>query len=235
MAAIFPRVRKISNILAALAVAFDAMAQQTITLQPNSSQAVSASGKFLNVISCTDTFKVEADNGGQNVAVAGSQFSAERPFRRLTFQETQGVANKITFDVSDSPSPGRTTTVSIGAATFGKNGAWYDFGTASGLGQGKFTFVGTSAVTGQTRKSITICNLGFTVQGGSSSTALIVGFIGGQTTQPAFAVWPQTSLTIETSDDLILWSMNQNLSGQPTHLMGTVYEIAYTQTLQTDQ
>jgi hypothetical protein len=87
------------------------MAQQKIILQPGSTQAASASGRFLNIVSCTAQFKVEMDNNGQNVGAAGSQFSTSKPFRRLVFEETQGVVNTIVFDASDDPSPSRPTVI----------------------------------------------------------------------------------------------------------------------------
>lgn len=207
--------------------------QDTITLKANSNYPVRVSGKHVTILACTAALNVEMDQGGVNHAVAGSQLSSDG-FSKLTFFETSGADNVVTFYAGDMPSPGRATVVAANSSTFAQTGEWWDFGTASGLSQGKITMTGTDQE-GRSRKFISITNLGYTAQGGVASTALIVGFIGGQTTLPAFAVFPGTNLTLEMGDDLILWSMNQNLSGQPTHLMGTILQVFYSKPLQTDQ
>ena len=212
------------------------MSQQTITVQPNATQAVSASGKFLNIISCTAAFKVEMDRGGQVTAVAGSQFSSEQPFSRLVFSETQGGTNTITFDASDTPSPGRATLVQTIASTFtGDNSGHYDLGSAgSPKSLEGLIFPGVNS--GKSRKAIYITNLGLVSIGGSASTAVVVVGQGGTTVNFIYAViQPNQTLAIETSSDIQLFAYTATLSGPATHLMVGVLEIFYSKPLQTDQ
>jgi len=187
----------------------------------------------LSIVSATAALQVFVGTAPAQTLASGMSLGAESgpALGLVTFQNISSTDIDVTIG---DYSLARPTTIQANAETFAFGEGWFDFGSASGLGGGKVTFTGTT-IDGQIRKSLTITNYGITTPGGATSTALIVGFLGGQTTIPSFAVFPGMTETFEFSDDVILWSLNANLSGQPTHLTGSVLPVFYTKPLQTDQ
>jgi hypothetical protein len=170
------------------------------------------------------------DNAGYNLAVAGSQFSVAGQFAKLTFAETSGADNTITFDASDTPSPGRAIVVSANASTFaGALSGQYDVGNASVLGFPEFPGVDSA---GRERKIIYITNTGRRTIGGASATdvvnVIVNGAYGG-------AVYPQTTVAFETNGDIELFGGLIDLSAFTAHLLCYVLEVFYSKPLQTDQ
>jgi len=181
-------------------------------------------GKFLSIIACTSKFKVEMDREGRSVAVAGSQLSKADGFAKLNFSETEGADNVITFDVSDTPSPGRATVVAANSSTFvGANSGLYDLAST-------FTFPGVDAL-GRHRKSITVSNTGRS-SGGTANGGMAILAVGAALNAACFAV---SNLTIETDSNIDIAGQKQDLSGPVVSLMVYVLEIFYSKPLQTDQ
>jgi hypothetical protein len=195
------------------------MAQQTITLGAGAQSLELLTGKFITIVSCTVPFKVEMDNDGTNAAVSGSQFSKSDGFTKLRFFETKGVDNQITFDVSDTPSPGRATVVQASAATFvGENSDQYDVGTSLPDG-GLVTFPGVDAQ-GRERKLIYITN-------DDDAARIFVAYVDVVLFKVA-VVYPQKTLVLETNATLVIEGVN-------SHQTAYVLEIFYSKPLQTDQ
>ena len=206
------------------------MSPDTITVKANSIYPVRVKGKFLTVTACTAALKVELDDEGQSVATAGAQFSRDAGFKKVTFTETSGSDNVISYIVSDSPSPARAIAVVSNQATFaGANSGFYDFGT-SGITVKDFPGVDAN---GNHRKTFILCNSGNT-GGGSSNAVLVVAVprLGISICAIAFPGGPP--LIIETDETLRVGSFNATLSGSPAHLLGTVLETFFKTPLQQD-
>lgn len=117
-------------------------------------------------------------------------------------------------------------TADVGSVV-GSNTSSYDFGVTPN--PNGITFPGVDG-SGRSRKIIYITNYGFVSTGGSSSTAFIAVLVGSALVA---AVYPQTTLALQTNAQLILTSANQNLSGSPAHLLGGVLEVFQAKAIQT--
>lgn len=198
-------------------MAFSLMAQNTITVQPNATQAVSASGKSLAIVSATGSFKVEMDQGGQNTGATGSVFAADKPFSRLVFTDISGAANTITYDATTGTSPGVPAAITKAGPTFvGPNSNLYNLGGTSKIFQGVDS-------QGRHRKSIYITNTGRDGIGGNVTTALVMVLINS--TQTGY-IFPATNpVRIDTDAEIVLESCGADLSLTSPTVFVSVLEI----------
>ena len=199
------------------------MTPDTITVKANGIYPVKISGKFLTLLTCTAALAVELDNGGFAVAKAGSQFSDAEGFSKITFKETAGVDNTITYTVSDSPSPSVATVLQTNSPTIVSLASRLQQVGATAFPQG-VNYVGVDA-NGRHRKAMYITNTGRT-SAGAASTALVS--VSTATSTWVMFVFPGTiSPPIETDDKIILLAVKADLSGSDADLEAAVLELFY--------
>lgn len=93
------------------------MAQDTVTLAAGQQRTEKVSGRFFTVISATAKFTVELDGRARREVRAGSKISAE-PFKRISFIETEGIANTIIYDAGNEQYEGEIQVSGISNETF---------------------------------------------------------------------------------------------------------------------
>lgn len=93
------------------------MAQDTVTLAAGQQRTEKVSGRFFTVISATAKFTVELDGRARREVRAGSKISAEA-FKRISFIETEGIANTIIYDAGDEQYDGEVQVSGVSNETF---------------------------------------------------------------------------------------------------------------------
>lgn len=93
------------------------MAQDTLILAARQQRTEKISGRFFTVISATAKFTVELDGRIRREVRAGSKITAE-PFKRISFIETEGVANTIVFDAGNEQYEGEVQVSGVSNETF---------------------------------------------------------------------------------------------------------------------
>ena len=93
------------------------MAQDTVILAANQQRTEPIAGRFFTVISCTAKFKVELDGRQRREVRAGSKIGGAA-FKRISFIETEGLANTIVFDAGDEEYQGEVQVSGVSNETF---------------------------------------------------------------------------------------------------------------------